>query len=193
MRRRTSIALIAVGALITAGALGAVIVNAAPDAHEYGGAGLAPNNIAALTSPATRLASVPPAIAGTLDGLGPDAGAVHTLGGGKAFAWVKPGRICWANARTAGCLAYEPEPLAKPIDWTVGDPDIVGGGAPVRVYGIATDEVRSVTAQLDDGRSVTVDAVGNFYDLELPEGVPPWSKLTLVAALTDGTSYSERI
>ena len=38
-----------------------------------------------------------------------------------------------------------------------------------------------MTAQLDDGRSVTVDAVENFYDLELPDGVPPWSKLTLVA------------
>jgi hypothetical protein len=49
------------------------------------------------------------------------------------------------------------------------------------------------TAKLDDGRSVRVEPAGNFYDLELPDGVPPWTKLTLVAELEDGTSYSERV
>lgn len=192
MRRRTLFGVV-VGAGVLAGAAAIVVATASAEKETYQGPGLVPTNIGALTSSQTRLEAVPARVAGTMGEFSPEAGGVHALGGGAAFAWLKPGRICYSSTRTAGCLRYEPEPLPKPIDWTVGDPDVVGGGASSRVYGIATDEVRSVTAKLDDGRSVTVRPIGNFYDMELPDGVPPWTSLTLVAELEDGTSYTERV
>jgi hypothetical protein len=83
--------------------------------------------------------------------------------------------------------------LKTPINIVVGDPDVVGAGEPPQVYGIASDEVRSVTAKLDDGRSVTGNVVDNFYVITLPEGVPPWIALTVTANLKDGTAISEQV
>jgi hypothetical protein len=73
------------------------------------------------------------------------------------------------------------------------DQDVVGGGEPPQAYGIASDEVQSVTAKLDDGRSITADVVDNFYVITLPDGVQPGIPLTLVANLKDGTAVSERV
>jgi hypothetical protein len=177
---------------VLAGAAAIVVTTASAEKDDYRGPGLVPANITALTSAQTRLDTAPADVWGRTGDLAPQAGTVHRLGGG-AVAWVTSGRICWSRTDGGGCLQYVPEPIPKPLDWTVGDPDVVGSGAPPRVWGIATDEVRAVTAKLDDGRSVRVEPAGNFYDLELPDGVPPWTKLTLVAELEDGTSYSERV
>jgi hypothetical protein len=190
MRRRITVA-VAMGLAALAGVGAIIVATASAEKEIYRGVGLVPGNVAALTSAQTRLAGVPSDVRGRTGDLAPRAGTVHRLGGG-AVAWVMAGRICWSRPHGGGCLPYLPESIPKPLDWTVGDPDLVGAGAPPRVWGIATDEVMSVTAHLDDGRSVTVEPVGNFYDLELPD-VPPWTKLTLVAELEVGTSYSERV
>ena len=50
-----------------------------------------------------------------------------------------------------------------------------------------------MTANLDDGRSITADVIDNFYVITLPEGVPPWIPMTVVANLKDGTAVSERV
>jgi hypothetical protein len=177
------------GALVVAAAL-FIIVSIASATHDpYHGPGITAANIAALTSQQTRLAGLPDPVSELhLGDMSPSSGTVHALGAG-ALAWAKGGRVCFYQRLTAGCV----DEVNKPISIVVADPDVVGGGAPPRASGIATDEVKSVAVRLDDGRTLTAAAVGNFYDIELSSDIGPSSSFTVEARLKDGTAYSERV
>jgi hypothetical protein len=186
--RRTILVLVATLTVIVSVG-GGIVARAAATEDVYRGGGISPTNIGALRSEQTRLAGIPTELREMIPELRPDVGTVHVLGRGAAFAWEKPGRICLWEALVDGCLGQ----VSRPLNIVVGDPDLVGSGRPARVYGIATDEVASVTVKLDDGRSVTADATENFYDVDLPDDVAPWAPLTVVAQLRDGTAYSQRV
>jgi len=187
--RRTSIIVSVAVVIVVASAIGIVVAKASAQGGDYRGIGITPGNLASLTSEQTRVSGIPSQLENMPADLVPDAGTVHTLGGGVALAWEKPGRICWWERLTDGCLSK----LSIPLDVVVGDPDVVGSGEPARAYGVATDEVASVTVTLADGRSVTTVVRDNFYDVDLPDGVPPWARLTVSAELNDGTTYTERV
>jgi len=173
-----------------ASAVGLIVANASAEKHGYDGPGLVPSNVSALTSERTRLDGIPKDLVGATGDLAPRPDTVHVLGGGIAYAWVTAsGRICSSALLSGGCL----DSPKVPIEVIGADPDVVGGGKPPQVYGIASDEVRSVTANLDNGRSITADVIDNFYVITLPEGVPPWIPMTVVANLKDGTAVSERV
>lgn len=151
--------------------------------------GLTPANIAALTSTHTRLPGLPgPSDALRLGKFSPTAGTVHALGAG-ALAWTKQGRVCFYQRLSSGCIAHS----NKPFFVVIGDPDVVGGGAPPWASGMATDAVKSVVVRFDDGRTRTGVVVRNFYDITLPADVGPASSFSVVARLKDGTTYSERV
>jgi hypothetical protein len=153
--------------------------------------GLTPENIAALTSARTRLPGLPgPARALGLGQFSPTAGTVHALGAG-ALAWTKQGRVCFYQRLSSGCIADAA--ADKPFFVMIGDPDVVGGGAPPWASGMATDAVKSVVVRFDDGRIRTGDVVRNFYDIKLPADVGPSSSFTVAARLENGTTYSERV
>lgn len=173
-----------------ASAVGLIVANASAEKHGYDGPGLVPSNVSALTSERTRLDGIPKDLAGATGDLAPRPRTVHVLGRGIAYAWVTAsGRICSSALLSGGCL----DSPRVPIEVIGADPDVVGSGKPPQVYGIASDEVRSVTVNLDDGRSITAPVIENFYVITLPEGVLPWIPMTVVANLKDGTSFSERV
>jgi hypothetical protein len=177
------------GAVVVAATLSVIVANASARHDPYRGAGIRPANIAALTSERTRVAGLPAPVAGLqLGDVSPSPGTVHALGAG-ALAWSKAGRVCFYQRLTAGCV----DQVDKPINIVVADPDVVGGGAPLRASGVATDEVKSVAVLLEDGRTLAAAAVGNFYDIELPSDIGPSSSFTVEARLKDGTAYSERV
>lgn len=188
--RRTTGTYLAVAAVIAAAvAFGFLVTRASAKEEGYRGAGITPTNVGALTSEQTRVAAIPAKLQTMSSDLRPEEGAVHLLGGGLAFAWISEGRICWYAEVADGCLAHVP----RPLDVVVGDPDVVGSGAAAQAYGIATDEVVSVSVELRDGRTVSGKVIDNFYEIELPAGVPPWSPLTVTAQLRDGTAFSEQV
>lgn len=187
--RPASVALL-VAVVALASAVGLIVANASAEKHGYDGPGLTPSNVSALTSQRTRLDGIPKDLAGEPGPLAPRPGTVHVLGGGIAYAWVtSSGRICSSALLSGGCL----DSPKVPIDIIGADPDVVGSGKPSQVYGIASDEVQSVTANLDDGQSITANVIDNFYVITLPDGVPPWIPVTVVANLNDGTAVSERV
>ncbi len=185
-----SVVLLAVAAVALASGIGLIVANASAQKHGYEGPGITPSNLSALTSESTRLAGIPDDLSGQTGSLAPRTGSVHVLGRGVAYAWVTAsGRICSSALLSGGCL----DNLKEPIDITAADPDVVGGGNPGQVYGIAGDDVASVTVRLDEGRSVTADAVDNFYVVTLPDGVEACAPMTVVANLRDGNAISERL
>jgi hypothetical protein len=180
--------------VVTATAITVIAANASGTHRAYTGPGITPTNIAALTSAETRLAGVPDRVADLhfeadrLGDLSPAPGTVHALGAG-ALAWpVKGGgRICFTHRFSSGCLT----PIHQPIDIS-GTDELVGSGPPMRVSGIATDEVESVTVRLDDGRIRTARPIRNFYDIELFPDTLPSTAYTVEARLEDGSTWSDR-
>jgi hypothetical protein len=79
-------------------------------------------------------------------------------------AWLAQSQICWIAEGAGGCA---PE-LAQPITWSAKDPDVSGAGQPASVFGLAVDAVESVTARLDDGRTVSAKPESNFFAATLP-------------------------
>lgn len=191
LRRRPRVVLVlALAALALASGIGLIVANASAEKHGYDGPGITPSNLSALTSERTRLAGIPDDLNGQTGPLAPRPGTVHVLGGGTAYAWVAAsGRICTSALLSGGCLDH----LARPIDIVGGDPDVIGGGKPGHVYGIAGDDVQSVTVKLDDGRSLTADVADDFYVVTLPDGVEACAPMTVVANLRDGNAISESV
>lgn len=155
--------------------------------------GISPTTLSALRSETTRVA-VTPAEQKQFEALvgdyAPDPGTVHRLGrGAQALAWVKLGRICQASDNTAGCMPN----LPKPVEFGVGDADLVGDGEPAFVSGLATDDVIAVTATVEDGRSFTTRVIANFYRITLADDVKPWEVTGINADMRDGSRYEEAI
>lgn len=110
----------------------------------------AATNMAALQASATALMVLPNDLGGVPGTLRPAAGSVHRLlarSGGMAVdldAWLTPGgRVCTQNSRgSGGCFdAFAP---GEYFNATISDPDRVGAGAPVYVWGVVPDQVASV-------------------------------------------------
>ncbi len=189
-RRPRVVLLLALLAVAVASAIGLIVANASAEKHGYDGPGITPSNLSALTSESTRLAGIPDDLSGRTGSLAPRPASVHVLGAGVAYAWITTsGRICMSALLTGGCL----DALKEPIDIVGADPDVIGGGDPGQVYGIAGDDVASVTVRLDDGRSVTADVVDNFYVVTLPDGVEACAPMSVVANLRDGNAISKRL
>jgi hypothetical protein len=190
VRPASVVLLLALAAI--ASVVGLIVANASAEKHPYHGPGITPSTVAALTSERTRLSGIPEELAGETGPSAPRPGTVHVLGGGLAYAWMtESGQVCWDTLYTPTCFDH----LKQPIETAVADPDVVGAGKPPQIYGIASDEVRSVTVQLDDGRSLTSDVVDNFYVIPLPDIAPPWivPPLTVTANLEDGTATSQQL
>jgi hypothetical protein len=150
--------------------------------------GLAPENLSALRSSATRLPHVPNVPGLMTASHAPRAGEVHELGHG-ALAWEVDGRICSVADHTGGCVDHWPHP----IEFIIADRDLPVSGQPSRVLGLATDDVVSVTVELRDGRSVDVRPDRNFYLAQLPRDAAPWYVTGIRAELTGGGTYTERV
>jgi len=144
-------------------------------------ASLLPANLSAILSPSTGLADVPEK-AGVFGALQPSPGDVHQLGNG-AVAWLAQGEICWIAEGAGGCA---PE-LDQPITWSAKDPDVLGAGQPVSVFGLAVDAVASVTTRLDDGRTVSAKPEANFFAMPLPSDAKPGNVTEVDATLGSGS------
>ena len=149
---------------------------------------LAASSFAALSSTTNLVAGVPAAVTKLGPEYTPAAGQVHALSGG-AYAWRSGSQTCWATSHSSGCL----DPLQQPIDWSVGDADVAGSGAPTQVYGLAVDGVSSVTATLADGSQITATPSSNFYTLSLPTQDGPWDVTSITAAFGAGGRYTTSV
>ena len=143
-------------------------------------ASLLPANLSAIVNPSTALTGVPEK-ASVFGPLQPSAGEVHQLGNG-AVAWLAQSQICWIAEGAGGCA---PE-LAQPITWSAKDPDASGAGQPASVFGLAVDAVESVTARLDDGRTVSAKPESNFFAATLPSDAEPGNLTGVDATLANG-------
>jgi hypothetical protein len=180
--RRIKIAVIAVLGVSVAAA--AAYVTAL---HAGEGRMLVPSAISALSAEATKVSGTPQELEHWPSQHKPTPGSVHGLGkDGSVYAWESGGKVCWDAGQVGGCLA----PLQIVVDWVIHDPDTPGRGAPTAVSGLAIDGVRSVTAELRDGRSVTVTPVKNFYTATLPADAMPWDVKDASAQLIDGSKVN---
>jgi hypothetical protein len=158
--------------------------------HPFGakagsGPTLSATSFQALNDPATLVAGVPDATRILGIGYTPAAGQVHAVGDG-AYAWTSGSQTCWAIAHFSGCL----DPLAQPIDWSVGDADVAGSGAPTQVFGLAVDSVNGVAVTLDDGRQLTAKPVKNFFTISLPAADGPSDVISIEATFGTNGRYT---
>src|SRR5438034_8427203 len=115
---------------------------------------LIPANFAALNTASTALPGLPAQADGPSSAYGPAPGTVHSLGRGMAFAWVHAGAVCSSADIASGCA--DPSPSTEHgIDITISDPDLIRGGRPAQVAGLAVDSVVHVTATLNDGSTLS--------------------------------------
>ena len=152
-------------------------------------AALVASNLSALRSPATRLADLPAGAQAPSRELSPAAGAVHSLGRGKAAAWETGAQVCFAMGPFAGCVANTPK-TRRGISSALVDPDQIGSGIPAAATGLAVDGVVGVTATLDDGRTLSTAPVENWYEIQLPDGIAPWQVRQVVATFRNGDSIT---
>jgi hypothetical protein len=143
--------------------------------------------ISALTAESTALPDVP---AGLHD---PSAkrSIIHGLGNGRAFAWRRQNEICWSVARETAftaCGAWSDEVFDVAIDPII-DPWPADPARPVRVFGLAVEDVTRVVATLTDGTAVATEPVNNWYEIEFPPSVEPWAIKRIDVRTADGATY----
>lgn len=143
--------------------------------------------ISALTQESTALPGVP---AGIHD---PSAkrSIIHELGNGRAFAWRRENEICWSVVRRTAftaCGEWSDEVFDVAIDPII-DPWPADPARPVRVFGLAVDDVTQVVATLADGTAVATEPVNNWYEIEFPPSVEPWAIRRIDVRTADGATY----
>lgn len=179
-RAQAIILVVALGVAITLG------ITANPFGAKAGsGPTLAATSFAALGDSSNIVPGVPDAAKTLGPAYAPAAGTVHSLSSG-AYAWKAGNQTCWATSHASGCL----DPLAQPIDWSVGDEDVAGSGAPTKVFGLAVDGVGTVTAALSDGTVLSAQPASNFFSMSLPVADGPWDVTSVSATFGTGGSYS---
>jgi hypothetical protein len=152
--------------------------------------GLGPQNIAALRSAATALATVPTGVHAPSPSDRPSAGTVHTLGNGKAYAWARNGETCWSAGASYGVAACAIQTSGFDFDALIHDPDALSSGQPAHVSGIAADDVQRVVATLTDGSTFTAVPTANWYDIALPADVSMDQVTEVTATLSDGLAQT---
>ena len=145
---------------------------------------LTPANMAALRDPRTTLPGVPQAAA-SFGALAPAAGTAHRVGI-NAVAWEQTGRTCWIGQSAGGCF----DALDQPVEWSIKDPDFEGSGTPPSVFGMAVDQVRTVTVTLLNGQTVTTRPVRNFFVAVLPATAVLNDVDAITAEMADGSVYT---
>ena len=150
---------------------------------------LTPANFAALSAPGTARAGVPSGVHAPAPGYGPADGAVHVLGHGKAFAWVREGAVCWSSGIASGC-ADSSRSNEHALDAVISDADEVRQGEPARIAGLAVDGVVRVAATMKDGSTLAAVPVDNWYEIDLPGTAAPWDVARVSATLRSGRTTS---
>jgi hypothetical protein len=180
-----------VAAIVVAAALAAVAIAAQTGSGNAGvrrmgqaSTALTPANMAALRDPRTTLPGVPQAAA-SFGALAPAAGTAHRVGI-NAVAWEQTGRTCWIGQSAGGCF----DALDQPVEWSIKDPDFEGSGTPPSVFGMAVDQVRTVTVTLLNGQTVTTRPVRNFFVAVLPATAVLNDVDAITAEMADGSVYT---
>ena len=112
-------------------------------------------------------------------------------GGWSIYAYpTTAGHVCYGLTGVgAGCI---PGFLhGFPVSFNVIKPDMQpsGSGAPVVVYGLAPDDVRSVAVETSSGEMFGANVVNNSYFVQLDDnGVTPPDVKSLVVTFANGTS-----
>jgi hypothetical protein len=185
LRRRT---LGGIAGIVVLGAIAAGM--AAMQAGGASGPVLNSQALAALNSNSTKVDQLPASVGSISAAEAPAAGSVHRVGGGLAFAWVKNGKVCWAEpSGVGGCLPT----VQLPIDYVIHDQDALGQGQPTTVSGLAMDGVESVTVTLQNGITATAPVTENFYVVSLPGNALPSALAEISAHRDNGSTWTQPI
>lgn len=152
--------------------------------------------ISALADPATSLPGVPAGVHAPSPAEAPTPGTVHSLGGGKAFAWRHGTDTCWNSGQPFGVATCGDSAQPQAFDFAIYpliDPWPADGTQVAHVVGVAADGVTKVVATINDGATYTARVVENFFDIRLPADVPPWSVVRVSATTASGATYSHEV
>lgn len=132
-------------------------------------------------STASRVAVLPPGLAQLPAGYAPAAGTVRALLSDvglqhvSLYAWPQPGnanRVCMQTSfGSGGCFATFSS--GSHFDVTVSDPDQVGAGLPVIVWGVVPDEVSGVDVMIaGEPHAALVSDNAVYYAVESGSATP---------------------
>jgi hypothetical protein len=155
--------------------------------------GLEADGIAGTAPSATAMAGLngipmsdPPAVVDRMPAdMKPGAAGVHMLGDGIAYAWLSGDGVCYVDRSGAGgCF----DKFNSPVNATIGDDDLIGGGGPASVRGLVTDDVAAIHIVLEDGERIRGEVVSNAFEVYLPDAVAPWDVKGEQVTLKDGST-----
>jgi len=147
---------------------------------------LAPQNVTALNSQSTLVSGAPASVHAPSPSLAPIAGSIHRLGGGRAFAWVMGGNICWSSGSTYGVAGCTDPSNNAGFGVAVHQVQLADGGIALHVSGVAVDSVRDVTVYLADGTGIPATLADNWYDVALPSSIIAPDQIAKVVATISG-------
>ena len=139
-------------------------------------------NVGALNSTDTLVPVVPSSLSTLPSDVRPDLGSVHRLGFGT-LAWRTGGRVCHQDTLGGGGC-FDRFPTTGAI--MIVDPDLLGEGEPLKVTGIVSDSVTSLTI-VARGAEYPARIVDNSVFVDLPDAtIKPWEIEGWLATFADG-------
>jgi hypothetical protein len=147
--------------------------------------------MAGLTRASTRLANTPAVLKTFPADMVPAAGTAHLLtswGDVSIYAWPKGANgVCVAHSGGgAGCF----DTFRVPVNATVSDPDRVGAGHPLYVWGVTTNDVTSVDVIVSGVAHSAPVANNAFVHVLADNTLGPEAVDGLIAHFADGSTQS---
>lgn len=160
--------------------------------NEARAVGLTPATaMAGLQRQSTQLSTTPAVLAAFPGDMAPQPGAAHILashGDVSVYAWQQgTDSVCVAHSGGGGgCF----ETFYVPINATISDPDRLGAGHPLYVWGVTTNAVTSVEVVVS-GVAHSVPVSNNAFVYVLSDNtLGPEAVDGMVAHFADGTTQS---
>jgi hypothetical protein len=147
--------------------------------------------MAGLQRPSTHLANTPAVLKTFPADMVPEAGSAHLLasrGDVSVYAWpYRASGVCIAHSGGgAGCF----DTFRVPVNATMSDPDRVGAGHPLYVWGVTTNDVTNVDV-LVSGVAHSTAVTNNAFVYVVPDNtLGPEAVGGLVAHFADGSTQS---